>query len=69
MELASLAVVRLILESAHLNAEIGVLVCGLHFLWQMKLKLLHEAVLANVWRRALNRGQCVCRGDLLQTDP
>ena len=43
MKLAGLAVVRLVLESAHLDAESRVLVRGLHFLWQMKLKLLREA--------------------------
>jgi len=56
VKLASLAVVRLVLKSAHLDAESGVLVCGLHLLRQVKLKLLREA---RVWRRALNRGQCV----------
>ena len=43
MKLAGLAVVRLVLESAHLDAGSRVLVRGLHFLWQMKLKLLREA--------------------------
>ena len=45
MKLAGLAVIRLVLESAHLDAESRVLVRvrGLHFLWQMKLKLLREA--------------------------
>ena len=55
MKLVGLAVVRLVLESAHLDAESRVLVRGLHFLWQMKLKLtfklLREACVgANVWR-------------------
>ena len=43
LKLASLAAVYLVLESTHLDAESGVLVCGLHLLWQAKLKLLHEA--------------------------
>jgi hypothetical protein len=57
MKLAGLAAVRLrlVLESAHLDAGSRVLVRGFHFLWQMKLKLLREAC---VWRR-VNRGQYV----------
>ena len=45
MKLAGLAAVRLrlVLESAHLDAGSRVLVRGFHFLWQMKLKLLREA--------------------------
>jgi len=39
MKLAGLAVIRLVLERAQLDAESGVLVRGLHFLWQMKLNV------------------------------
>jgi len=50
MKLAGLAVIRLVLESAHLDAESRVLVRGLHFLWQMKLKLLRELAILLVLR-------------------
>ena len=60
MKLAGLAVVRLVLESVHLDAESRVLVRGLHFLWLVKLKLLREACVGErLAYRALNRGQCV----------